>query len=381
MREHRAVSNYTKGYKVLEYITSENIDLEDYKKYLAKNDSEFKYVLGEFELPYYIALYDFNIQSELLPRAKNFFAKREVYDRYLNKYKYTPEFQWIILNPNINDKGKDNQILVLLYKKHLDNVRKSFKPTYKKKQAEIKAQKIQKIAKRFREIPEEENILSRQRDIEFNKQIREKTEALKRGLPAKNVSLDIDSVAEKFRAVPEKTNIARETKEEKEKEEKFYQAYDYFKKIAYSMLSPAEEKYNFWGTTQYAVLDKPSEELVEEQVQNIVDYLENYYKDTNLLKQTDIKDRAISAYNKFKDLIPPQSVITDSDLDRAERYFEERGAGFLWSTSKEQIFKELLNNYLNNPFIIAINTGIRDPETRNRHLKYAVYKLAKNELF
>ena len=43
------------------------------------------------------------------------------------------------------------------------------------------------------------------------------------------------------------------------------------------MLSPAEEKYNFWGTTQYAVLDKPSEELVEEQVQNIVDYLENYY--------------------------------------------------------------------------------------------------------
>jgi len=357
MREQNAVANYTKGENVLEYITNYMINIDEYTKYLKQNDPEFKYVLGKFEVPYYIMNHDYNKFFELLPKAEKFFQDKNIYNRYLEKYKYTPEFRWIIDNPNIKD--KDDLILVLLYKKHLKNIRENFKPIYKKGLELIKAQKTR----------------------EYNEQLKVKIEAVKRGLKARPGDVNLGEMKKELEKLQEKINIKKETKEEEEKEQKFQDAYKYFKTIAYSMVRPPLENYDIFGTTQYAILDTPSDDLVDEQIQNIVKYLQDYYKNTNFLTEKDVIDRAISAYGKFKDLIPPKSAVTDTDLARAEKYFEDQGAGYLWNTSGDVIFKQLLNGYQYNPFIIAINTGIKDPETRLRHLKYAVFKLANNELF
>jgi hypothetical protein len=303
--------------------------------------------------------HDYNKHYELLSRANKFFADKNIYNRYLEKYKYTPEFRWIIENPNIKQEDKDDVIKVLLYRKALQNNRNNFKPLYKKGLELIKAQKTR----------------------EFNEKTRQKLEALKKGLKAKAGDIDITELAERNRELIDEENIRRINKEKEAEEEKFQEAYNYFKKIALNMVRPPTEDYDIYGTTQYAILEKPSEELVDEQIQNIVDYLQDYYKNTNFLTQKDIKERAISAYDKFKDLIPPKSVITDADLARADKYFTDKGAGYLWSTSGNDVFKQLLGGYEYNPFIIAIKNNIQDYDTKLRHLKYAVYKLENKELF
>lgn len=197
-------------------------------------------------------------------------------------------------------------------------------------------------------------------------------------------------------------------KNEQKKEKQFQEAYKFFTKIANVMVHPPKNiYYNIWDY-QYAYEKfTPSQELIDEQIKILIDYekdLQKFSKDSSILNKKDIKEIVISAYKRYKSLV--ECDISYNDLRQAYSYLGKIGGKSIsdfektckedkvlaevasWNFDKDKcmlfwfelylhdIYKELLEKFDNEPHIIAINLGVKDPKMRLKKMIYMVYRLA-----
>ena len=117
----------------------------------------------------------------------------------------------------------------------------------------------------------------------------------------------------------------------------------------------------------------PNISLINEEQQKLYDNLFSQYSD-ELASYNNEYDKVVYLYKLFQDYLQINR-ISDSDIARADEYFQQKGVGYLYSTPGDTIYKQLLAAYEKNPLIVAINISSLPYDEKIKYLKYAVYQI------
>jgi hypothetical protein len=162
----------------------------------------------------------------------------------------------------------------------------------------------------------------------------------------------------KFKAQFKKNKLEKQSRE---KIIEFGKADAYFRKLVIASLDTPN----------------PNNALINEEIDKLYKLLFNKYE-SELENLKEDFDKVIQLYKIFKDYTQINR-ITDADLERVEKYFEDKGLGYIYNTSGPDMYKQLLSAYEKNPMIVAINISGLPFDQKIKYLKYAVYELDSHQ--